>query len=185
MNTDIVVGVSDKSSDALNLLCNSDVGRTYLAKRQKLDPKLIRDLDNIGISGWANIVAAIKIAKRLELGASDAILTVATDSAALYGSERESHLERTYPQGFDEVNAGEVFGRHLQAVEDDHLIELTHVDRRRIFNLGYYTWVEQQGVSVEDFDRRKEGAFWTGLQASIPAWDKLIQDFNAEAMQAG
>ncbi|MCX7143767.1 MAG: pyridoxal-phosphate dependent enzyme [Proteobacteria bacterium] len=185
MNTDIVVGVSDRSSDALNLLCNSDVGRTYLAKRQKLEPKLIRELDNIGISGWANIVAAIKIAKRLELGASDAILTVATDSAELYGSERESHLARTYPQGFDEVNAGEIFGHHLQAVEDDHLIELTHVDRRRIFNLGYYTWVEQQGVSVEDFDSRKEGAFWSGLQASIPAWDKLIQDFNAEAMQAG
>jgi cysteine synthase len=180
MNTDIVVGVSDTSSDALNLLFNSEIGRTYLAKRQKLDPQLVQELDNIGISGCANIIAAIKIAKRLELGTSDAILTVATDSAALYGSEREAYIGGHYPHGFDAVNAGEIFGRHLQAVADDHLIELTHVDRRRIFNLGYYTWVEQQGVSVEDFDRRKDTAFWTGLQASIPAWDKLIEDFNEE-----
>ena len=56
--------------------------------------------------------------------------------------------------------------------------ELTHVDRKRVFNLGYYTWVEQQGVSLEDFDRRKNQAFWTDLQATIPAWDKLIKDFN-------
>jgi hypothetical protein len=54
------------------------------------------------------------------------------------------------------------------------------VDRRRIFNLGYYTWVEQQGVTVADFDRRKDASFWTGLQASIPVWDKLIKDFNED-----
>ena len=51
-----------------------------------------------------------------------------------------------------------------QAVADDHVIELTHVDRRRIFNLGYYTWVEQQGVAIDDFDRRKDAAFWAELQ---------------------
>ncbi len=186
MNTDIVVGVSDTSSDALNLLSNSKVGHSYLAERQKIDPLLIAELDNIGISGWANIVAAIKIAKHLELGASDVIVTVATDGAALYDSERETFLARNYPRGFDAVNAGEIFGRHLQGIGDDHLIELTHVDRKRIFNLGYYTWVEQQGVSVADFDSRKHAAFWTGLQTSVPAWDKLIEQFNEEtgAMQA-
>ena len=55
-----------------------------------------------------------------------------------------------------------------------------HVDRKRIFNLGYYTWVEQQGVSIEDFDRRKSQEFWRGLVDSIPAWDRLIEEFNAE-----
>jgi hypothetical protein len=60
-------------------------------------------------------------------------------------------------------------------------MELGHIDRRRVFNLGYYTWVEQQGVSVEDFDRRKDQDFWRSLVDSIPAWDRLIQDFNAEA----
>lgn len=180
MNTDLVAGVSDRSSDALNLLFNDSVGRAYLTKRQKIEPALVKALVNIGLSGNANIVAAIKIAKHLELGASDVIVTIATDSAMLYDSERKSYLERYYPGGFDEVNAGEIFGHHLRAVADDHLIELTHVDRRRIFNLGYYTWVEQQGVSVADFDRRKDPSFWTGLQASIPVWDKLIKDFNED-----
>jgi cysteine synthase len=180
MNTDFVVGVSDRSSDALNLLFNDAVGRGYLAKRQKIDPLLIEQLDNIGISGNANIIASIKIAKHLELGASDAIITIATDRATLYDSERKSYAERHYPEKFDETHAGEIFGRHLQAIADDHLIELTHVDRRRIFNLGYYTWVEQQGVSVADFDRRKDTAFWSELQASGPAWDRLIEEFNAE-----
>ena len=161
MNTDLVVGVSDRSSDALNLLFNDSIGRAYLTKRRKIDPALVKEFVNIGLSGNANIIAAIKIAKHLELGASDAIITVATDSATLYDSERKSYLGRHYPGGFDEVHAGEIFGHHLQAVADDHLIELTHVDRRRIFNLGYYTWVEQQGVSVADFDRRKDAAFWT------------------------
>ena len=180
MNTDLVVGVSDRSSDALNLLFNDRAGRAYLTGRRKIDPALVKSLDHIGISGNANIIAAIKIAKRLELGASDAIVTVATDSAALYDSERQTYLGRHYPGGFDQVDAGEIFGRHLQAVADDHLIELTHLDRRRIFNLGYYTWVEQQGVPAADFDSRKDAAFWTGLQASISTWDKLIEDFNKD-----
>ena len=187
MNTDLVAGVSDRSSDALNLLFNDSIGRAYLTKRRKLDSALVKEFVNIGLSGIANIIAAIKIAKRLELGASDAIITVATDSATLYDSERKSYLARHYPGGFDEVHAGEIFGHHLQAVADDHLIELTHVDRRRIFNLGYYTWVEQQGVPAADFDRRRQGAFWKELQATIPAWDKLIADFNEDtgAMHAG
>ena len=181
MNTDIVAGVSDRSSDALNLLFNDAVGRAYLTKRQKLDPALVGALVDIGLSGNANIVAAIKIAKHFELGESDAIITIATDGAALYDSERSAYLKRHYPNGFDEVHAGEAFGRHLQAVTDDHLVELTHVDRRRIFNLGYYTWVEQQGVSVADFDRRRDRAFWTEVQASIPAWDRLIEKFNEDS----
>jgi len=180
MNTGFVVGVSDRSTDALNLLFNDAVGRAYLAKRQRIDAKAIDRLGDIGISGIANIVAAIKIAKHLELGANDAIVTVATDSARLYDSERNAYRARHYAGGFDETNAGEIFGAHLQAIADDHLIELTHRDRRRIFNLGYYTWVEQQGVSIADFDKRKDDAFWSELQASVPAWDRLIEAFNEE-----
>ena len=187
MNTDFVVGVSDRGSDALNLLCNDRIGRAYLTQRQKLDPALLQEFVNIGLSGHANIIAAIKLAKRLELGASDVIVTIATDSATLYDSERKSYLGRQYPGGFDEVNAGELFGRHVQGIADDHLIELTHIDRRRIFNLGYYTWVEQQGVPAAAFDHRMDAAFWTELQAEIPIWDRLVTDFNADTgvMHAG
>jgi hypothetical protein len=181
MNIDAVIAVSDRASDRLNLLFGTDVGRDYLVKRRKLDRALVDAFVEIGISGLANIVAAIKLAKHLDLGANDIIMTVATDGAALYGSEREGYAAKHYPDGFDEVNAGEIFAGSLEAIADDHMLELSHQDRKRIFNLGYYTWVEQQGVHFEDFEKRKDQAFWRELIDSIPAWDRLIESFNAEA----
>jgi len=181
MNTDVVVGISDRSTDALNLLLNSEVGRKFLAARRHIDPSLAQRLDGLGLSSIANVLAAIKTAKRLGLGSEDAVVTVATDSAAMYGSEREKYAATRYPGGFGDVDAGEIFGAHLQAVTDDHVIELTHIDRERIFNLGYYTWVEQQGVPLEDFDRRRDQGLWRGFQSAIPRWDALIEEFNAEA----
>jgi len=181
MNTDVVVGVSDAASDGLNLLFRSKTGRDYLTVRRKIDPELVHQFEDIGISGLANIAAAVKVAKHLDYGPNDVIMTVATDSAALYASEAESFQARRYPAGFDEVSAGEVFAKHIEGVADDNVLELRHIDRKRIFNLGYYTWVEQQGVSVEDFDRRKTQEFWDALVAGIQAWDHLIEDFNAEA----
>jgi cysteine synthase len=180
MNTDVVVGVSDRSTDALDVLFNTEVGRRYLATRRRIDPALVAALDGLGLSGIANVLGAVKTAKHLELGRSDVIATVATDGAAMYASERERCLATRFAAGFDEVAAGEVFAGHLLAATEDHLIELTHVDRRRIFNLGYYTWVEQQGISLEAFDGRKDQAFWRGIQDSVGAWDRLIEDFNRE-----
>ena len=180
MNTDMVVGVSDLASDSLNVLFGGNIGRSYLVGRRKIDPQVAGAFDDIGISGLANIVAAVKVARHLDLGRDDVIMTVATDSAALYASERQAFLARRYGDGFGEVNAGEIFSRHLEGIVDDHVLDLTHVDRKRIFNLGYFTWVEQQGVPIEDFDRRKDQRFWRGLVDSVPAWDRLIEEFNAE-----
>ncbi len=97
MNTDVVIGVSDLASDSLNALFGGNVGRSYLAGRRKIDPNVIRAFDDIGISGLANIIAAIKLARHLDLGADDVIMTVATDSAQLYASERQNFLARRYP----------------------------------------------------------------------------------------
>jgi hypothetical protein len=176
-----VIAVSDRASDRLNLLFGSDIGREYLVKRRKLDRALVDAFAEIGISGLANIVASIKLAKHLNLGGNDVIMTVATDSAALYGSERDGYAAKHYPDGFDEVNAGEIFAGAIEAVTDDHMLELRHQDRKRIFNLGYYTWVEQQGVRFDDFEKRRDHSFWRALIDSIPAWDRLIESFNAEA----
>ena len=181
MNTDLVVGISDRGTDALNLLFNSEVGQRDLAGRRRLDPALLARLDGLGLSSIANVLAAIKTAKRLDLGSEDAIVMVATDGAAMYGSERQKYAAEHYPGGFGEIDAGEILGAHLQAVTDDHMIELSRIDRERIFNLGYYTWVEQQGVPLDEFDRRREQSLWRGFQAAIPRWDALIEAFNAEA----
>jgi hypothetical protein len=126
------------------------------------------------------MLAAIKTARYYDLGSEDMILTVATSGAAMYGSEIAKTLARRYSNGFDAVSAGEVWGRSLAATTTDHLLDMTHADRQRVFNLGYFTWVEQQGVSLEEFSARKHQSFWDGLQDLVPAWDAMIVKFNAE-----
>ena len=106
------------------------------------------------------------------------LVTVATDSAAMYGSEREKAMGH-FPHGFDQVAAGETFGRHIAGATTDHLQELTRADRERVFNLGYFTWVEQQGVSIEEFRARKDPEFWTGMRDMLGVWDGMIEEFNA------
>ena len=181
MNTDLVVGVSDRSVAALDLLFNNETGLAYLSERRRIDSETIDGLKYLGLSGIANVVAAIKTAKRLELGEEDVLITVATDSAALYGSERRKFLAATYPNGFDSVNAGEIFGQHLLGAADNDVLELTHDERSRIFNLGYFTWVEQQGVPLVEFEGRRDQRFWRGLRQAAAAWDELIAEFNARA----
>ena len=87
-------------------------------------------------------------------------------------------MARLWPDGFDDRAAASVFAEHLGAVTDDHLLECTTEDRNRIFNLGYFTWVEQQGVALSDFEARRDQAFWAGLVDLAPKWDAAIDEFN-------
>jgi cysteine synthase A len=181
MNTDVVVGVSDRATDTLLTLFNTDVGRRYLIERRGVDLALIAKLGLFGISSICNIVAATKLSKYFDLGPDDVVLTVATDSAEMYGSEVAKAMRHDFGNRFDAVSAGETWGRFMAGAGVDHVLELTHVDRKRMFNLGYFTWVEQQGVSFEDFSLRARQSFWDGLLELAPAWDAMIKKFNAES----
>lgn len=181
MNTDVVIAVSDQSTDALNVLFGTPAGRDYLTTRRGVPKDVVAGLDRLGLSSLCNVLAAIKTAKHFRLGPEDAILTVATDSAEMYASEREKTLARRFDGRFDAVSAGEVFGRHLLGASTEHLLELGRRDRERIFNLGYFTWVEQQGLSLDEFERRREPGFWHELPAlAAQHWDPMIEAFNAE-----
>jgi len=179
LNTDFVIAVSDAASDALNLLFNTTVGRNYLMSRKNLGQEDAGGLADLGLSSIANVIGAIKVAKYMNLGPDDAVLTVATDGGEMYGTELQKAADRDFGGVFDELAAAEVFGCRLLAATTDNMIETTRRDRERIFNLGYYTWVEQQGVSVADFDARRDPAFWDGLMEMVPVWDALIDEFNA------
>jgi cysteine synthase len=181
MNTDVVTAVSDRATDGLLALFNTDEGRRYLVDRRGLDARLVASLAHLGLSSVCNMLAAVKTAKYLDLGPDDVVLTVATDGAAMYGSEVAKTLSRDFGGRFDAVAAGETWGRALGGAATDHLLELDQVDRKRVFNLGYFTWVEQQGVSVEEFSARSRQAFWDGLLELVPAWDAMIAEFNARS----
>ncbi len=179
MNTDLVAAVSDRDTDQLLVLFNSAEGRRYLVERRGIDAGLVERLANLGLSSLCNMLAAIKTARHYGLGEDDVIVTVATDGAAMYTSEMDKTIAKRFGGRFDLVNAGEIWGQSLAATSTDHLLELTHAERRRIFNLGYFTWVEQQGVSLEEFTVRAEQSFWDDLQELVPAWDAMIAEFNA------
>jgi hypothetical protein len=184
MNTDLVAAVSDRATDELDVLFNTDAGRDYLVRRRGLDAGLVSSLRHFGFSAICNVLAAIKTAKLLNLGPDDALITIATDGADLYPSERVKTLSRRFHDSFGEVEAAEVFSQHLACVDTDSMIDCTHRDRTRIFNLGYYTWVEQQGTPLEVFDARRSQSFWTGLRRYLPVWDGLIAEFNQRVAAA-
>jgi len=178
MNTDNVAAISDVSTDSLNILFNSQEGRTFLKERKDFSQELLNNLSLMGLSSICNVLAAVKTAKYYELTENDVILTVATDPSTMYVTEIPKKIEKLFNGKYDELDAAETFGQHLNAVTTDHFMELSKIDKDRIFNLGYYTWVEQQGIEIEDFNARKEQSFWRDLKKYIPIWDRLIKEFN-------
>jgi len=178
MNMDFAIAVSDRATDRLNVLFNTDTGRSHLAKRHGVPSETIAVLSSFGLSSICNILAAIKLAKQQGYDRHDVVATVATDGAPMYHSERDIALQKYFPEGFDDLAASEVFGEHLLGVSTDNMIELTRNDRLRLFNLGYYTWVEQQGISSEEFQMRMDQSFWTGVRTIVQDWDEMIGEFN-------
>jgi cysteine synthase len=178
MNTDVVVAVSDRATDHLEVMFASDDGLGYLADRRLVPQSVLRTLRHFGLSSICNVLAAVSTAKLLGLGADDAIVTVATDGAAMYASEREKVLARDFGGGFTNLDAASVWGEHLADVTTENAIECTAAVRNRIFNLGYFTWVEQQGTPIELFEARRAQSFWSGLRRYLEVWDRMIEDFN-------
>jgi cysteine synthase A len=183
-NTDVVVAISDRSTDSLNVLFNTDVGREYLMAERGLSQSLINELQHFGLSSTCNLLSAIKTAKKLGLGRDDVIVTVATDGAEMYASEVPKTITKHFAEKFDRDAAARTFSEHLGELVPEHTLELSPVDRDRIFNLGYFTWVEQQGVSLDDFEARRSQDFWRGLRELLPAWDRMIGELNGE-LRAG
>jgi cysteine synthase A len=179
MATDVVVDVSDRATDGLFVVFNTPAGREFLARRQGVDPALVGALGSLGFSSICNVVAAVKTAKQQRLGPDDVLFTVATDGADMYLTELDRLVPRDFPGGVDETSAAAAFERHMLGAGTDDMLECTREDRDRIFNLGYYTWVEQQGVSLADFEARRSLDWWAGLRSLLPAWDALIDEFNA------
>ena len=177
MNTDFVVDISDKATDNLNLVFNTKIGKDYLTKKIGLENSLVNKLPEFGFSSIANILASIKLAKYMKLGKEDAIITVATDGADLYLSELDK-TKKNYKGTFDDTACSKIFKKYIKEIDVDNMLELSQNDKERIFNLGYYTWVEQQGISLTDFEKRKDQKFWLEHYNHMISLDDKIEKFN-------
>jgi cysteine synthase A len=175
-NTDMVIALDDEAPVATMRLFNSKVGRDYLAN-QGVPSALIEQLDWLGISCIANLMCAIKFAKYYELGEHDVVLTVFTDSMDMYGSRLEE--QDTAHGALTESQAAGIYQRYLMGQAIDHVQELGYYDRKRVHNLKYYTWVEQQGKSYAEIQEQwYQDDYWTRIVPMADKIDELIEEFN-------
>ncbi len=176
-NTDMVIAADDENCVNIIRLFNEPAGRKYLQKQGV--PKALTDrLDLIGISGVGNILCAIKFSKYYELTDKDIVLTVLTDSMELYGSRLKEYRD-TYG-AYTELDAARDYHRHIMALATDRMMELSFYDRKRVHNLKYYTWIEQQGRELKELNAQwyDYPGYWDRIHGQADEIDALINEFN-------
>jgi cysteine synthase A len=175
-NTNVVTAIDDEYCMRLFRLFNEKEGRDYLALCG-VEKEFIAQLGMIGISGIANILSAIKTAKHFDMTGDDIVMTIATDSAEMYGSRLE---ELTAERGaYSTVQAVKDFEKCMLGTTTDYMKELTYNDQKVIHNLKYFTWIEQQAKDVEDLRQLwDDRAIWPKIFSQPVVWDQLINEFN-------
>jgi cysteine synthase len=177
-NTDLVMAIDDNAVVNLARLFNEEDGRAYLAEKG-IPEALIAKLDLLGFSGISNVLTAVKMAKYYEMDEHDVIFTIATDSMDLYHSR--IHEMRAEMGEYSQKDAAADYARWMLQQSTDNMLELRYADRRRVHNLKYYTWVEQQGKTYNEIQAMwNERDYWTGIQKQADEIDALITEFNAE-----
>ncbi len=175
-NTDVVTGIDDAGPMALIRLFNEPAGAEHLSSLG-IASDLIERLPELGISSIANVLTSIKVAKWFEMTGDDVIVTIATDSMDMYQSRlAEARQERGELTATQAAVAHE---RWMLGESTANVQELGHWDRKRIHNLKYFTWVEQQGKETEELDRQwHDPGYWTEIQELVEPIDRLIAQFN-------
>ena len=177
-NTDVVVAIDDNAVVNLSRLFNEETGRAYLIEKG-VPESIVGKLGFLGFSGISNVLSCIKAAKYYEMNENDILLTVLTDSMDLYQS-RIHEMQQEFGH-YTERDAAADFARYLHGQSTDNLLELRYTDRRRIHNLKYYTWVEQQGRTYEEIQEQWYNPnYWTDVQKQADQIDELIVEFNQE-----
>ena len=176
-NTDMVIAIDDEDTMSLLRLFNEPIGREYLIK-QGVQESFVENLPLLGISGIANIIGAIKFAKYYELDRNDIILTVLTDSMELYQS-RLAEMRKKY-SNYSKIDAATSYYQHLRGLSTDYMEELNYLSKKRIHNLKYYTWIEQQEKNLEELNRQwyDDKNYWRDIHKQASQIDEFIDSFN-------
>jgi hypothetical protein len=96
----------------------------------------------------------------------------------LYGSRLEEMRDRDGQ--YSTIKASADYERRLLGQRTDSMEELTYITRKRNHNLKYYTWVEQQGKTVEDLNAQwyDYDNYWRAMHNQVTQVDELINSFN-------
>lgn len=177
-NTDMVIAIDDNDTKNLIRLFNEKEGQTYL-KEIGVSDDIVENLPLLGISSIANMLMAIKLAKYYELTSKDLILTVFTDSMELYQSRlKEMTSDFGSYKREDAIQHAHV---NLYGQKIDNMLELDYYGKKRIHNLKYFTWIEQQGRELDELNKQwYDSSYWEVIQSLTKPMDDLITDFNNE-----
>ncbi len=176
-NMDLVAGIDDEPNLKIMRLFNEQKGKDYLIRELNLDENFVNNLDLLGISSIANLMGSIKLAKYYEMDENDIIFTVATDSMEMYQSRLQE--ERDLRGEFQKGQAAVIYEGSLLGLKIDNMIEMTYYQKKRMHNLKYFTWVEQQGKSVEELNAQwYDDDYWKRQFAKVDEWDREILEFN-------
>ena len=172
-NMDALMAIDDM--DALNGLrvLAEETGRNVLCERYGLAEDLALQLSQaLGISGICNIIGAIKTAKFYNMSGHDVVVTVATDAMERYGSVmtwlRDQHGR------LDEAGATSIVDGVFHRAGTDWVMEGSREARERWHNLKYYTWVEQQGKTVEELEAQRDPTWWASHQERVAEIDRRL-----------
>ena len=176
-NTDMIIAVDDNDSLGMFRLFNESAGQEYLRTLGVKED--CREAAWVGISGAANIISCIKFTKYYELTENDMVITVLTDSAEMYQS-RLREMEEARGRKYQTIDADIDHNRYVLGLRCDTMEELTYQSRKRIHNLKYYTWIEQQMYDLDELNEQwyDYDNYWGRLHKMGPELDRLIEQFN-------
>ena len=175
-DTDFTIAVDDEIPMRLLRLFNEPAGRNALIS-QGVAPELVNSLDLLGISGIANMIAAVKFAKYNELTEDDYLVSIATDSMQLYGSRVAELAEERGAYSDNDIQ------RDLELMAGigmDHVKEMSYYQKKAVHNLKYYTWIEQQAKDVAELNAQwyDHDNYWGSTFDQVDEIDALITEFN-------
>ncbi|MCF7868163.1 MAG: pyridoxal-phosphate dependent enzyme [Candidatus Cloacimonetes bacterium] len=175
-NMDMVVDIDDQPNIDIMRLFNEEEGHKLL-REKGVSEEVISKLDLFGISSIANMMGAIKMAKYYEMDENDIVFTVATDSMEMYNSRLKEEREKRGAYTF--TQAAIDFEKALMGLGLDNMIEMNYYDKKRMHNLKYFTWIEQQGKDVEELNAQwYDKNYWKDQFDKVNEWDQKIKDFN-------
>jgi len=175
-NTDVVTAIDDEHPLRILRLFNEETGLKFLASLG-VSENVLQKLSYLGISSISNVLSSIKLAKWFEMNENDVIFTVFTDSVELYRSRLKEMNDQwgKYSEKQAEIDWN-VCVKH-QTI--DYMKELSYYDKKRIHNLKYFTWIEQQGKSVDELNAQwYDENYWRERYKTVELWDKMIDEFN-------
>ncbi len=172
MNMDATMCLDDIECKKGMQLLTEEAGWNTLVKRFDVPRDSVEKMSTLfGISGVCNVLGAIKTAKFYGMGAQDTIVTICTDNIDRYHSTMEEMTAR-----FGKMDEAEATARAHIFIDQktDWIKEGTQETHRQWHNLKYFSWVEQQGKTVEELNAQMSKEWWLAEQSKVSEIDRQL-----------